>query len=81
TAAAARIAQAPQNRYTPGTRHTALAGAPTRGPWIVNVLAIAPSRAGAALSLALPGGNELGAGGETVSAARARVNALAGVNG
>lgn len=81
TAAAARIAQATQNRYKPGTRHTSLAGAPTTGPWIVNVLAIDPSRAGAALSLALPGGNDLGAGGETVSAARARVNALAGVNG
>lgn len=81
TAAAARIAQATQNRYKPGTRHTSLAGAPTTGPWIVNVLAIDPSRAGAALSPALPGGNDLGAGGETVSAARARVNALAGVNG
>ncbi|KVE43503.1 phosphodiester glycosidase family protein [Burkholderia sp. BDU5] len=81
TAAAVQIAQATQNRYKPGTRHTSLAGNPTTGPWIVNVLAIDPSRAGAALSVALPGGNDLGAGGETVSAAQARVNALAGING
>ncbi|MDN7670954.1 phosphodiester glycosidase family protein [Burkholderia oklahomensis] len=81
TATAAQIAQATRNRYKPGTRHTSLAGNPTTGPWIVNVLAIDPSRAGAALSVALPGGNDLGAGGETVSAAQARVNALAGING
>ncbi|WP_394540413.1 phosphodiester glycosidase family protein [Lysobacter enzymogenes] len=79
--AAARIAAATADRLRPSVRNTALAGGPADGPWIVNVLAIAPKRADARLALALPGGDDLGGGGETVSAAAARLGALAGVNG
>lgn len=80
TATANQIAAATSNKYKPSTRNTALAGNATSGPWIVNVLAIKPSQTTAKLAYELPGGNNLGGNGETVSAAVSRTGALAGTN-
>ncbi|MEW6339592.1 MAG: phosphodiester glycosidase family protein [Pseudomonadota bacterium] len=49
-------------------------------PWLINVLAIQPSRTTARLAYELPGGNNRGGSGETVSAAASRVGAIAGIN-
>jgi hypothetical protein len=79
-AMAARITKATSNRYKPAIRNTALSGNATRGPWIINVLAIKPSRTRAKLAYALPGGDDLGGDGETVSATVRRMGAFAGMN-
>ncbi|TAM28704.1 MAG: phosphodiester glycosidase family protein [Paraburkholderia sp.] len=83
TAHANQIAEATankSNKFKPGVRNTALAGNGATGPWIINVLAIKPSQTTARLSFALPGGNNLGGTGETVSAAVSRLGAVAGIN-
>jgi exopolysaccharide biosynthesis protein len=79
-ATGARIAQATANKYRPATRNTALAGNVTTGPWIINILAIEPSQTTAKLAYELPGGNNLGGTGETVSVAASRLGVLAGMN-
>lgn len=81
SAAAAAIGRAGGSKFRPYARNTALAGDPATGPWLINVLAIDPEHFTGHLSVALPGGDDLGDGGETVSAAVARTHALAGVNG
>jgi Phosphodiester glycosidase/SPOR domain len=85
-AAASQISTATAQKYVPATRNTALAGFPTSGPWIINVLAIKPEQASVRLGNYLPLGNtpgtaNLGGTGETPSAASARLYALAGMNG
>ncbi|KEY58852.1 exopolysaccharide biosynthesis protein related to N-acetylglucosamine-1-phosphodiester alpha-N-acetylglucosaminidase [Serratia sp. DD3] len=79
-AVASQISVATANKYKPRVRNTALAGNTTTGPWIINILAIEPAKTTAKLSYELPGGNNLGGAGETVSAAALRVGALAGMN-
>ncbi len=75
-----QIAKATANKYEPGVRNTALARNGATGPWIINVLAIKPSQTTARLSFALPGGDNLGGAGETVTAAVSRLGAVAGIN-
>ncbi len=79
-AMAARIAASLPKRR-PGTRHTGLAGGPTTGPWLLNILAIDLAHTRARLAIALPGGDDLGEDGETVSAAARRLGPLAATNG
>ncbi len=79
--AAAAITKAGGTKFRPFARNTALAGDPATGPWLINVLAIDPHSFTGHLAVALPGGDDLGDGGETVSEAVARTHALAGVNG
>jgi hypothetical protein len=81
SAEAQHVAQATSNKYMPAVRSTALAVSSTTGPWLINVLAIAPAQTSSILAMALPDGNNLGGSGETVSAATRRLHALAGVNG
>lgn len=80
TATATRIAKVTANKLKPAVRNTALAGNVTTGPWIINILALKPSQTTARLSYELPGGNNLGGTGETVSTAALRLGALAGMN-
>ena len=79
-ALAGRIAAAAP-KLRPVARHTGLAGGPTTGPWLINVLAIDPAHTQARLVVALPGGDDLGEDGETVTQAARRLGALAAVNG
>jgi hypothetical protein len=81
TASAAQIARTTHNKYRPAIRNTTLAGYPTTGPWIINILAIRPAETVAKLAIVPAGDDNLGANGETVSAAAARIGALAGTNG
>lgn len=69
-----------RGNFHPKTRNTALAGNFTTGPWIVNLLAIKPALTTAKFVYALPGGDNLGGDGETVSAAASRLGAIAGIN-
>ncbi|MBK0093430.1 MULTISPECIES: phosphodiester glycosidase family protein [Erwiniaceae] len=69
-----------RGKLKPKTRNTALAGDVTTGPWIINVLAIKPGQTSTKLVYALPGGDDLGGDGETVSAAANRLGAVAGIN-
>lgn len=74
------IHTASAGKFNPELRHTSLAGNLTTGPWIVNVLAVNPAITQAKLTYELPGGNNLGGVGETVTAAAQRVGAIAGLN-
>ncbi len=65
----------------PVARNTSIAGHPTTGPWVINVLALAPGETAATLNVALPSHDNLGGGGETVTEAATRTNALAAMNG
>lgn len=81
TTAALRIARISKGKYMASTRNTGLAGYPARGPWIINILAIRPAETTARLAVVSAENNNLGSHGETVSAAAARLGALAGTNG
>ncbi|WP_218892180.1 phosphodiester glycosidase family protein [Granulicella arctica] len=79
--AAAHVAAVSGGMYKPIVRNTALGGYPTRGPWVINVLAIRPSETTSELAIVPAGQDNLGADGETVSVAAARLGALAATNG
>ena len=83
---ATAIAQQTKNAYKPTVRNTGLDGNSTStGPWIVNILAIAPTFNGNLQSV-IAGGNEadvggmLGGSGETPQATAARLAGIAAIN-